>query len=55
MVKIIIETDNAAFEERGNNEVARILSIISKDFYDGIQKMKYNDINGNVIAYVTIS
>lgn len=56
MIKIIIATDNEAFEgSNGTYEVARILGIISKDFSEGRQKMKYNDINGNEVAYVTIS
>ena len=55
MVKIIIETDNEAFDAySGTTEVGRILNIIANDFSSGHPKTTYNDINGNKAAYVTV-
>lgn len=58
-ITITIDTDNAAFEEEGGHEVARILRTVAQDFVhledprdlDG----KYiRDINGNRVGKIEV-
>lgn len=55
-IKILIDTDNAAFDERPSTEVARILRQLAIEYDDfGLlgepTKLLY-DINGNVVGEV---
>mgnify|MGYP003640568917 CR=1 FL=1 len=58
-VRILIDTQNATFEDAPGQEVARILKGISENLIrETIPKeegQKLFDINGNVVGYVSIS
>jgi len=51
-VEITINIENAAFEENGSSEVARILRKLADDYEnDGFYIYEYlHDINGNVVG-----
>lgn len=57
LITITINTDNAAFVEDGEQEVARILTELSSDIargaidYDGAN---IRDINGNVVGRISL-
>lgn len=52
MIKITIETNNEAFKKNFGGEVSRILKEIARDFeITGGSRVKYQDINGNTVAY----
>lgn len=49
-IKILIETENAAFEE--GEEICRILRKLANDLEEGKNVEKLLDINGNQVGYV---
>ena len=53
-VMIEIETENAAFADDWNGEVARILKAMAKDIENGGTKIKFQDSNGNSVATIKL-
>ena len=53
-IRLLIDTRNAAFEDYQNEEVARILRVLSYRIGDGGFPEKLRDINGNTVGYVHI-
>ena len=53
-IRLLIDTRNAAFEGNPNEEVARILRVLSYRIGDGVFPEKLRDINGNTVGYVHI-
>lgn len=59
-ITITINTDNAAFRDKSEREVSRILAVLADDFLGGpldsfIRDGEIlRDINGNVVGRVTI-
>lgn len=50
-IHITINVDNAAFEEAGGSEVARILRGLAADYEDGFHVFQtLRDINGNAVG-----
>lgn len=50
---IIIETDNAAFEDRPATEISRILRRIAADYaHDGTTAPTIKYLNGNTVGFV---
>jgi hypothetical protein len=59
-ITITINTDNAAFEENTETEVARILMEYARRLNDGLQNLqivdqKLRDYNGNTVGRVSVS
>jgi len=52
MFKLIIETENAAFEEDARGEIARILEEVITKIYRGEEPSRINDINGNGVCKI---
>lgn len=58
-VKIIIDTDNDAFDHDPHEETARILRALAKQIKDGryrrdeAYRIKLRDINGNTVGMAT--
>ncbi len=52
MIKITLKTDNAAFEENYNEEVARILREIADNIENGNYVIFARDINENKVATI---
>jgi len=52
-IQILIETENAAFDERTEEEVARILRKFATDLEGGRRPEKLLDLNGNVVGAVS--
>jgi hypothetical protein len=56
MIQIIIDTNNAAFEDNFHYEVGRILDKAGKLIYKveegGFEVLKLKDTNGNTVATV---
>lgn len=52
MIKITLKTDNAAFEENYNEEVARILREIADNIKNGNYVIFARDINENKVATI---
>ena len=53
-ISLLFDTRNAAFEGNPNEEVARILRVLSYRIGDGVFPEKVRDINGNTVGYVHI-
>tara|TARA_R110002020_G_scaffold59703_1_gene162635 strand:- start:1521 stop:1703 length:183 start_codon:yes stop_codon:yes gene_type:complete len=53
-IRLLIDTQNAAFEDYPNGEVARILRELSERIEEGLFPEKLIDINGNTVGYVHI-
>lgn len=56
LITIQIRTDNAAFEDTGGSEVARILRELAEQYdSDGLHIfVKLYDINGNAVGTVNV-
>ena len=53
MIKIIIETENSAFQDENKNlEIARILSDLSKAYATNLNVNNLYDINGNKVGNI---
>jgi len=52
MFKLIIETENAAFEEDASIEIARILEEVVTKIHRGEEPSRMNDINGNGVCKI---
>lgn len=53
MIKIIIETENSAFQDENKNlEIARILSDLSKAYAANLNVNNLYDINGNKVGNI---
>lgn len=52
MFKLEIETDNAAFEDGAELEIARILRNVAErlEYLDGLREGNARDINGNRVG-----
>ena len=53
MIKILIETDNAAFADGPEYEIARILRRLAEDIEAGREPGVLMDVNGNLVGTVT--
>lgn len=50
MLKVEIKTDNAAFSDNSNAELARILRELAKRIENGEQHGRLRDLNGNKVG-----
>ena len=53
-IRMLIDTQNAAFGDYPNDEVARILQRLSEQIADGDFPVKLIDTNGNTVGYLNI-
>ena len=53
-IRMLIDTQNAAFGDYPNDEVARILRRLSDQIADGDFPVKLIDTNGNTVGYLLI-
>ena len=53
-IRMLIDTQNAAFGDYPNDEVARILRRLSEQIADGDFPVKLIDTNGNTVGYLHI-
>jgi|TARA_Y100000310_G_scaffold322341_1_gene381266 hypothetical protein len=53
-IRMLIDTQNAAFGDYPNDEVARILQRLSNEIANGDFPVRLTDTNGNTVGYLHI-
>jgi len=49
-LSLSIDTENAAFDGNGSNEISRILTKLAEDIANGVEYPSIRDINGNTVG-----